>query len=324
MKPDLAHLRKSAGAAAIALALHITTAAAVVLPPDVTDALQQRMNAFVAVEGYKLVAPDTITGDGWLTPDRFPNAQESVFRPDSEIGPATKAILMLESQEVPLPHVRYRITLTRVAASPDYPDVFADLVEITRFNLGPAIRDQLIRDIGPDHVGDVESFGVGPSISWRFATRPIQGNAAALEVAGRDRLSRDEARRADCLGTRCLSLDNPTGPDGDWQPVDAPRAREVTYAARDGMNASAARVADALMHAAAPNGFEPAEGPSRDPQMTVVISKDIVGQDSNIDGLLHQARLMDDAISDIWWKRRQAGPDLVDWSRLVVHWPGRD
>jgi hypothetical protein len=74
-----------------------------------------------------------------------------------------------------------------------------------------------------------------------------------------------------------------------------------------------------MFSAVTEHGFEAAEGDSAEPQLTLAISHNVGGQDENSFALLRQGRLLDDAISEIWWLRREvSGADLEDWN--LVDW----
>ncbi|HET7411209.1 MAG TPA: hypothetical protein VFJ18_00995, partial [Pararhizobium sp.] len=206
----------------------------------------------------------------------------------------------------------------------DFADVRYAYVEITRFNLGPAVRNDVIGAYGAENTAPEEVFGIGPHVSWRFVTGSIMGMRASVVRASRKELSDQEARAADCLGVPCLSLDVPEGPSGKWQTISPTDFEPPAYRETGGGMPGPARIADYLFSHATRNGEDPAEGDFADrPQMIFVISMNIAGQEQTALGLLHQPRLMDDAISDIWTQRLQVGSDLVEWRELTVHRPGR-
>lgn len=295
-----------------------------VLPQNIIEQLQARTAAFIKADGYTAVDGQTLPGDDWYTPARFPglgSGQASAFRPDHDLDPVTRMVLLVQAREKALPHVRYRVTYRLAFGPDDYPNVHRAFIQITRFNLGPALRQSLLEladgnyPVAPEHV-----FGVGPHVSWRFVTRSLQGQRAAIVGASRKEISDAAARSANCLGEPCLSLTDSKGPDGDWRQPTLPQFKAPVYGAADAAIPGPARVAEYLFSYATRNGFEPAFGAFADqPQMVFVISKDVEGQDATINGLLHQPHLMDDAISDIWTRRLQAGPDAIDWRTLVVH-----
>ncbi|MBI1418966.1 MAG: hypothetical protein GC146_17285 [Limimaricola sp.] len=293
-------------------------AGALVLPEDVAAHQQAIESDFVTGDGFETIDPQSLLSDDWYSKARFPNApQDSVFPPDHAISSVVRAILMVEKEDKPLKSVRYRVTIRRVAASPEYPEAYTDLIEISRFNLGPVLREQTMKDYPGVPVGPESEFGIGPNVTWRFAMQPVQGTRSSIDLAARHVMSDAEAAAAQCFDTSCLALEPVSGPDGDWTPLPPVEPNEVSFKASDGINATPAKVADALMRRATPDGLRAYMADYAPVQMTIVISRNVLGQDVGIDGLLHQGHVRDDAISDVWLQRRQAGPGTIDWRRMA-------
>lgn len=311
--------------AAAILALSLAPEArARVLPAPVQQALDDAVAAFAGAPGYSSVAPDTITGEGWWTVARFPHAAESVMPPDGMLSPVVKAVLMLEKQEPPLEHARYRITWRRVAPAADEPGVYADLVEIARFNLGPGLRDQLAASVPPERLAPPDAFGTGPDVIWHFAMTPIQGIAAHLVAAGRRVLPPEEAAQERCFDTACTAPAPVAVTGAAWEPVAPADPFEADYATDGRGDGGVALAADALLHRAG-LGLDTMAAPAEaEHPVDLVISRNAAGQERNVVAILHEGQVRDDAISDIWLRRREAGPDTVDWSGWVEHWPGRN
>lgn len=310
----------------LALLLSGGSVHAVVLPDDVQASLNQRYDAFVGVAGFTKVAPSELQ-KGWYTPSRFPDrATDSIVRPDAGINAATKALMLLESQEPSLPHARYRVTY-RLDNAPDFSGYANAYVEVTRFNLGPARRADVANStpVGVP-MAPAEYFGVGPNVSWRFVMGWHQGGVADVVRASRRTLSLVQAKAMDCLGVPCPALENPQGPTGEWQQVTPPPVKPAAYLGEVNGIATAARVSEMLYrHASAgQDQIEALATHAEKPQLSFVISMNVDGQDYSADGLLHQQLLLDDAISDIWTRRRDAGSGTVEWQQYVEHHPGRN
>lgn len=312
----------------LALTLFVGSVHAVVLPDDVQAALDQRYDTFVGEPGFEEVASFPWLED-WNSSARFPNRDPDAYefaRPDAGINAATKALMVLQSQEPALPHVRYRITY-RLDNAPDfggYPNAY---VEVTRFNLGPVRRADTVAST-PDGVpvAPAEYFGVGPSVSWRFVMGWHQSSAADVVRASRRVLTTAQAEAMDCLGAPCMAMASSRGPDGKWQEATPPTPRFATYVATKDGSSTAAHISE-LLYRQASAGQDRVEAlPMHDatPQLTFVISMNVEGQDTVADGLLHQQLLQDDAVSDIWTRRREAGVDTVDWQQYFEHYPGRN
>lgn len=313
----------------LALSLPVGSALAVVLPDDVQTALNQRYDAFVDTPGFTTIELTDFrpNWDDWYTHSRFPheNPRGHFAVPDAGINAATRALMLLESKEKPLPHARYRI-IYRLDNAPDfggYPNAY---VEVTRFNLGPAIRAD-VADSTPKGVpvAPPKHFGLGPSVSWRFVMGWQQGGVAAVIRASRSALSAGQAKAVGCLGTPCMALENPRGPAGEWKQITPPSPQPVAYVSEANGVSTAARISELLYrHASAGRAHIEALPMHADtPQLIFVISMNIEGQDHTADGLLHQQLLRDDAVSDIWTRRRDAGRDTVEWREYVEYHPGR-
>lgn len=309
----------------LALTLQAGLAQAVVLPDDVQKALTQRYDAFVNADGFATIDPTELWQD-WYTRARFPHQDTHTFEsPDAGINAATRALMLLEGEEPPLPHARYRITY-RLDNAPDfggYPNAY---VEVTRFNLGPTIRAD-VADSTPKGVpiAPAERFGVGSSVSWRFVMGWRQGRVADVVHASRRMLSDAQTKTMDCLGAPCMARENPRGPAGEWQQITPPPMEPAAYVTQANEVSTAARISELLYrHASAgQDQIEALPTHAAKPQLVFVISMNIEGQDRTADGLLHQQLLRDDAVSDIWTRRRDAGSPTVEWREHVEHYPGR-
>lgn len=310
---------------ALALTVQAGSAHAVVLPDDVQAALTQRYDAFVGAQGFKRIDTAQLRRD-WYSHARFPHEDTTAFNaPDAGINAATRALMLLESREPALAHARYRITY-RMDNAPDYGGYPNAYVEVTRFNLGPVIRADVADSIPAGvPVAPAEHFGLGPSVSWRFVMGWHQSRVADVVRASRRVLSPAQAKAMDCLGAPCLARENPHGPAGEWRPVTPPSTQPATYISQVNGIATAARVSERLYRQASGEQDRLIALPTHadKPQLIFVISMNIEGQDDSADGLLHQPLLRDDAVSDIWTRRRQAGHDAIAWHQRVEHYPGR-
>ena len=121
-------------------------------------------------------------------------------------GPLTAletALLLVDLEEKPLLRVRYVVRLGQQAAAGGP----LTLLEVDRYNLGPASRAEAIDAYGEDNTAGPEEFGVGPHMGWRFVMQPTGGGDVALLAAGRREVPEEEAAAASCYGRTCLSLD---------------------------------------------------------------------------------------------------------------------
>jgi hypothetical protein len=137
--------------------------------------------------------------------DHSGTQESSVFHPDADIGPLGKAYLLAQA-DADLPHVRYRWRYAKARLDPPSgPQQVLDLVEVARFNLGPA-RHQALSDIhGEALVAPKADFGEGADKVWRLITRPIMGQAADILYTGWRELP--ESHGVNCLGEKCQTAE---------------------------------------------------------------------------------------------------------------------
>lgn len=300
---------------------------AVVLPPEVIQALEQQATGFIEAPGFAKKDITQSCGDEmFYTQQRFPQQDQSVFGPDAELDALAKAVLLVDCVEGPLPHARYLIRY-HLAQAPQASDVQRDYIEVLRFNFGPQRYQEVIRYVGQEFWPPESVFGVGPNLAWRFVFGPVQGNRAHVEWASRTELSQADAAGQDCLGVPCLSVASPTGPSGAWQAFMPPALDAAVYHEPDDAGLPGpARVAQMLfLNATGGTGqAEFSESASiKQPEMIFLISRNIDGQDSSISGLLHHQGLMDDAISELWTLLRLMPESEPEWHLQVVYHAGR-
>lgn len=239
--------------------------------------------------------------------------------PDAHLDALTRSIRILEAREVSLPHVRYRV-IHSTETSVDVPEARQDYVEVTRYNLGPALRDELLRSVPDGQVADAARFGVGPHVSWRFVMAPVMGVQAGLMHAGRKEISAAEAQTADCLGESCLSLIDPSGPALAWHPLPPPRLTPADDADKSasGVTRPARVVQELWASVASEAGMDALPYTRGKPQFVLVVSQDVAGQDAVAFGLLRQAVVMDDAVKEIWTQRGEVAQMPAAFSRLSI------
>lgn len=290
-------------------------------PTAALEFLDRHASAFVQTSGWQSVDSEQLAGDDYYTAQRFPQ-QGGVSMPDADLDAITKSILLLESQEPALPRVRYLVSYN-LLASPEYPDLYQELIEVTRFNMGPSIRRDLADSIPAEHLGPPEIFGVGPHVSWRFAMGPLMGMRAAVLQASRMQLNDAQASRINCLGRPCLALEDPSGPAGSWSvpalygSIPAP---VFTSNVQDLGNLPVpARVAQTLFAYVAPEGMQAIPYQASKPRLIFALSKNVEGQEDTISGLVYDSNVMDDEIGAVWIRYQQvAGMDVPDLQQLLV------
>lgn len=277
---------------------------------------------FIQARDYVMVDPETLTDSRYYSKENFPSAGSgTVSLPDADLDPITRAVLFFETQEVPLPHARYRITYS-TNVSTEVPEAQQDYVEVTRYNVGPARRNDLLAFVPGGQVADPAEFGVGPNVSWRFAMAPVMGNRAGLMHASRKEVPAAQAQGADCLGEPCLGLIDPVGPNMNWKPVPQPQLGPPVYSEKNDLGvARPARVIQELWASLTADGMEPLLYTREQPPFVFVVSWNTSGQDVAVSGLARQFPVMDDSIAEIWMQRDEIGQTPVGFSSIHVPRP---
>lgn len=229
---------------------------------------------------------------------------DSVFLPTADIGPMPLAILAVESVEAPLERVRYRLRygVDMVAGTPGGASAPFSYIEVVRFNLGPAIRDELMESLGAEHVADEDAFGVGPHVAWRFVTQPLMGNRAIGVTAGRSEVSQSEAEASDCLGVSCLAtyLDiDALVPWAEMEQVDAPPPAAYLVSV-DGVVTPVAAI-DMLLGEVTGLEAESNNSAPAIPDHAIEAVIDVnLGQDRGLELVYRWGGLLDDSVGAIW------------------------
>lgn len=301
---------------------------AAVLPPDIAQALEQHAANFIKAPGFtETDITESCSHEAFYTPDRFPREGQSVFGPDADLDPLSKAVLLVDCAEGPLPHARYLVRY-HLALIPRTDGMQRDYIEVLRFNFGPERYQQVIQYADQEFWPPKSVFGEGPNVAWRFVLGPIQGSRAHVEHSSRTELDQTTAKGQDCLGHPCQSDFNPYEQPGSWSALTVPPPAAAAFHEPDDagdMPGPARMVQMLFLNATGGSGqAEYSESASLErPEMVFVISKNTWGQDSNISGLLHESGVMDDAISELWTQLHVMPESQPDWLQRVVYRPGR-
>lgn len=283
--------------------------------------LDTQAQEFVQATQYVEVDVDALTDDTYYSSRNFPGAfgaQSSASLPDASLDAIARSVLLLDAREAPLLHARYRIRYSMNGA-PDFPEIQHDYVEVIRYNLGPALRDDIKQYVPANKLGGPAEFGIGPHVGWRFALSPVMGMQAGLLYASRTELTEAQARAADCLGERCLSLTEIQGPEYTWQPVVPPRFDKALYASQsDSSVARPARVIQELWATMSADGMDPLPYAPERPAFEVVVSQNVAGQEAAVIALARQAVVMDHSLAEIWTQRVQIAGGAPEFSVLYV------
>ena len=276
------------------------------------------------IDSLQQALKDTLAGD----PD-------SVFLPGSSLSPLTRALLKLEAVDGVISPARFRIRYGQVQIPnpPKADPLTVSLVQVDRFNLGPARRAELVAEHGADQVR-ADSFADDAHVSWRFGMRPVMGTTARTAAAARAVIPQVFAEMMDCLGISCTAT-SPAEPGLEWKGEEAPAIDiETDYAHKRDAVPSPAAMVDLLLvesHAATRNdginwrGFEAREGVAPGAPFVDLVVETGLGQDSHIHGILRDDHLMDHETRTHWIRLRavSTGPDQpphVDLARAYERW----
>ncbi|AQU83992.1 MULTISPECIES: hypothetical protein [unclassified Halomonas] len=237
---------------------------------------------------------ETLAGDGH---------SDSVFLTDADVDPFSKALLVVLNEEPELPHVRYRFRYAKAqVVIEERPPLIADLVEVSRYNLGPARHAELVELLGEEQVASASSFGQAPDVAWRLITRPIMGQAADITHAARRELSEHTAEK--CLGLPCRGIESLNDTVRDWpelEPTDflfKPEQIELSLL-QTGLEQLGQRQRDeqgrTTWHAP-----EWPESVAAGESFIEISLERGVGQDDALDLVIHHDQLMDDHTRALW------------------------
>lgn len=229
----------------------------------------------------------------------------SVFLPSATIEPLAKTILALEAMEGERDRVRYHIRYgIEQVSDPARPSVIPlSFVQVDRFSLGAAIREEVIEAYGAEHVAPPEVFDAGPHVSWRMITQPVQGTWADIQAVGRTELSAEQAQQMQCLNHGCLSTSMSLDEIAHGEMQATPVELDVPYqVVRAGLLSPAATLAQLtkdldFSEAAQQEAKQQHEVPA--PFLEAVIEVNLA-QDSALSAAMRWGELKDDSVAAIW------------------------
>lgn len=161
------------------------------------EQFQERAQEFLGGDGaYGPVDANTLSFE---LEDQLPET-DSVFWQHGRLNPFAKAALLIELADGPLEHYRLHFTVERLQLDTGAAPLPAVLLQVDRYNLGPALRAEYVEELGEENTGTPEEFGVGPDVSWRFLMAQVQGIYADVQGAAR---SSDLAPGATCFEGPC-------------------------------------------------------------------------------------------------------------------------
>jgi Ca-activated chloride channel family protein len=232
------------------------------------------------------------------------DAHQSVFLPTADISPMAMAILALEAVEGTRDRVRYRVTygIEQIPNPPKYSPLPLSFIQIDRFSLGSAIRQDAITSYGAENVAPPEAFDVGPHVSWRLITGPVMGNRAVVHAIGRIALSDAQVQDMTCLKVLCLSSNMNIESAAPWGEMKETSLNlEVAYpVARAGLLTPAAALEQLTNGDDFAKAGRPRDVPGLpDPLLEAVIEINLA-QGSVLDAGMRRGELMDDSVTALW------------------------
>jgi len=269
-------------------------------------AIDANIAAFVHAEGFTQADGYGLEQD--LSPLWF---DVDSATPGGQVGPLEKAV-MIAAGSIGSTRTRTAVSYGELILQEDGAPMAVSYIEVRHYNLGPAIHAQTVDEYGAENTADIEEFGTGPHMAWRFVFQPLIGNTAILMDASSRIISDKQASRDDCNGRPCLDLS--AEPAGDWLPIEGtlPAWPEL-YHNTDGAIATPAHAIAQLAvlgyWANAESGYyqwtggeHPGAVSDTTPYRFLTIDRNL-GQEAVIDTIWRETALNDDALSAISFRR---------------------
>jgi hypothetical protein len=184
---------------------------------------QEEAAAFVAAPGFQIRDAGAIA--------------RATRRVGAGATPLERALTTLDALEAPIERLRYVVRRERRDGGA------VELIEAARYNIGPSLRADAIKEYGADAVDTPRAFGIGPHVVWRFA---LTREGAIVAASRREA---PEAAKARCPQGPCLSSE-PLAQTRKWADHAAPAYaapprpyREILTIKDGGREVAPARVA---------------------------------------------------------------------------------
>ena len=190
-------------------------AALAVATPALSAEIEETIASFIGETGFVVqdwAAASEALATQWTRTD--------LMAPGGAVGPVEQALLLSGSAPA-LIHTRTSIRYGEVIVDEDGAPARYSFVDLRRYNLGPALHEALVGQLGAENVADLAEFGEGPHTAWRLVFFPVMGSVATLlEVSARD-IGDDEAAADECGGRPCLDPDATLDARAEWSEADA-------------------------------------------------------------------------------------------------------
>lgn len=161
--------------------------------------IDEATHAFINDTGFEAQSASDLEAaiaGKWLDTDKI--------TPGGTVGPIEKAMIIAD-QAIPASRTRSVISYGEMLVHEDASSVPYSFIEIRHYNLGPTIHAETAEAYGAENTADIEEFGTGEHMAWRFVFRPLMGSSAVLIDASSRVITPKQASRHDCNGAPCLS-----------------------------------------------------------------------------------------------------------------------
>ena len=300
----------------------------------VGDLYEQRLQAFVGAQGFVAQPEDRLER-------ALPQRACSVCPADRGLQMLTWPLLRIDAAEGYLPSARYlaKVWYVPIRAGDSEDQMTLTLVEVSRFNHGARISNELRRDYGEDARGPLKT-DVAPHVQWRFGVMQVPQTNGFTDVLSPSRRILDgrEAARSKCLGSACLALaydakGEPVAPvaGGVWRDMGAEanafsatslfsrhRAKQ-SLADPPGPLLDIDAISEALQQAGALLVDGEGRGTASDrPDAIMQIDYLLDGQDTMTTGMLCWLDAADDSVKDVCTRISAVADGSPHWDQYVV------
>ncbi len=197
--------------------IRFATAAAILLAGTAlatAQTLDEDIAAFINAPGFDAI--DTMPLELELAEQFLDTA---AIAPGSAVGPIEKA-MMIADKAIASTRTRTTISYGEIIAEEDGAPMPVSFIEVRHYNLGPAIRLETAEAYGEENTADLEEFGLGDHMAWRFVFHPVMGSTAGLISASHQVISEKQASKDDCAGRPCLALGMDFDVDRSWDEIE--------------------------------------------------------------------------------------------------------
>lgn len=252
------------------------------------------VEAFLAGEGYAAVDPVTLE----QTIEEDLPSTGSVFLAAGSLSPLAKAVHALEALDGVVERARYSLTASLATGSDEV------MIQLDRYDLGAAIRQELVDSIGEEHVAPAEKFGMGPHVSLRLVMTRVMGHEAMIVGAARKEIDELAAADGTCLLGACLELARSAEHVGQLEDLGEQYVEsDLPYQAeRDGLPTPAALL-DMLSDYAGLVLYDNEarfEFQGSNLQVAEAVIDSNLAQEGSVDGVMRVDALLDDSLAATW------------------------